>query len=203
MKVYRNEEKNRELALKKCLEGANANKNEVLIKEMEIPGNLLRKTKYNIIVIPKEEIKIGIKHFIKDFCRLLTFKVEIGIIEKENIFKVDLNSDHDDFLIGRDGKNLNALETLLKQYIFSKTGFSIKIHLDISNYRAKKVKRLEDTVKQVAREVTNSKIEVKLDPMNSYERRIVHNLINNYSFLKTRSEGETPNRYVVIFYKQD
>ena len=65
----------------------------------------------------------------------------------------------------------------------------------------KKVKRIEREIKKIAKEVLNSKIEAKLDPMNSYERRIVHTIISNFEKLETESFGQDPMRYVVIRYK--
>ena len=80
---------------------------------------------------------------------------------------------------------------------------SIKLNLDISNYKAKKVKNMQYQVKQIAKDVLKSHVEAKLDPMNSYERRIVHTLISEFDNLCTESVGEEPNRCVVIKYKED
>ena len=74
--------------------------------------------------------------------------------------------------------------------------------IDIDNYKEKQNYFLTRDVKKIAREVTLSKMEVKLDPMNSYERRIVHNALSKFDYIETKSEGEEPNRYVVIKYKE-
>ena len=92
---------------------------------------------------------------------------------------------------------------LLRQAISANTGFTVKVNMDASGYKAKKQKNLEFEIKKIAKEVMSSKIEAKLDPMNSYERRIIHNLIGNYEELETESFGEAPNRYVVIRCKED
>ena len=72
-----------------------------------------------------------------------------------------------------------------------------------SNYREKKITNLERTARRIAREVKNTKVEAKLDPMNSYERRIIHNALTNNKYVYTESHGEEPNRCVVIKLKED
>ena len=81
--------------------------------------------------------------------------------------------------------------------------FNLKISLDIGNYRAKKVRNLEREIKRVCKEVQNTKVEVKLDPMNSYERRIVHEVLADDKYVYTESIGEEPNRKVVIKLKEE
>ena len=76
-------------------------------------------------------------------------------------------------------------------------------YLDISNYKAKREKHLIYEVKNLCQDVLKTKMDVKLDPMNSYERRIVHSTVSSFKNLITESEGESPNRYVVIRYKED
>ena len=125
------------------------------------------------------------------------------IEEEDSIYKVFLESDNNAILIGKDGKTLKAIQLLLRQYLNIQTGCNIKINVDISDYKEKKLKLLENTIKKIAKEVIHSKVDAKLDPMNSYERRFVHNLINDYTMLETKSIGEEPNRHIVISYKQD
>ena len=114
-----------------------------------------------------------------------------------------LLSDDNAIIIGKDGKTLNSLQLLLHQSLNNMTGFNIRITVDAGNYKSNKEKRLERTVKNICKDVMSSKIEVKLDPMNSYERRIVHNVVSNYEMLTSKSFDEEPNRYVVISIKED
>ena len=76
------------------------------------------------------------------------------------------------------------------------------MNVDVANYKVNKEKRLEREIKKIAKEVITSKIEAKLDPMNSYDRRLVHTIIAEYEDLETESFGENPNRYVVIRHKE-
>ena len=78
-----------------------------------------------------------------------------------------------------------------------------KFIIDVSDYKRKRVIRLEKLAKYTAKDVAKSKMPVNLEPMNSYERRIIHNALNNSKDVITESEGEEPNRYVVIKPKED
>ena len=82
-------------------------------------------------------------------------------------------------------------------------GVPLDILLDVENYKEKKLSNLERNAKRIAKEVLRTKIEVKLDDMNSYERRIIHNALSNFKNISTTSEGEEPNRHIVISYKED
>jgi spoIIIJ-associated protein len=106
-------------------------------------------------------------------------------------------------LIGKEGKTLNALQTLIRQSIKNNTGLLIKLNLDVSNYKLKKLKNIERLVRGIAEDVEASQISVSLDPMNSYERRLVHTLIDEYPNLITESTGEGKERHVTIKYKEN
>lgn len=203
MKMYVGEGKTEELAKQKALEEAIASEKEVFLKLEEMKGSLLKKTKYKAYVITKQEIKDELNNYINELSKFMGIKMKSTIEEEDSIYKVFLDSDNNSILIGKDGRTLKAIQLLLRQYINIQTGFNIKINVDVSDYKEKKLKILENTIKKIAREVIHSKIEVKLDPMNSYERRFIHNLINDYTMLETKSEGEEPNRCIVISYKQD
>lgn len=203
MKIYVNESKNKENALSKCLEMANASLEEVLYDEQEQVGSLFKSTKYKISVVTKEDIKKEIVTYMHQLGNFMGIHITPTVNVEQSIFKIYLESDQNSILIGKDGRTLKSIQILLKQYLLTQTGMSIKTNLDISGYKEKKLKQLENTVRRVAKEVIESKIDAKLDAMNSYERRFVHNIINEYTMLETESMGEEPVRYVVISYKQD
>jgi len=124
------------------------------------------------------------------------------ILVSDEIYNVTLISNNNSILIGKEGKTLNALQTLVRQIVRNKTNTSIKINLDVSNYKMKKMKNIERIVRQVAKEVKTSKVTVSLDPMNSYERRYVHTIISEYPELETESVGEGKERHITIKYKE-
>lgn len=203
MTLYIEESKNKEQALNRCLEKANASTSEVLSREEEIAGSLFKSTKYKITVVTKEDVKKEITDFFIQLGNLMNVSIDPSITVEENIFRIYLESSNNSILIGKDGRTLKSIQILLKQSLLAKTAMNIKTSLDISGYKEKKMKHLENTVRKVAGEVAQTKIEAKLDPMNSYERRFVHTIISEYTMLKTESVGEEPQRSVIISYKQD
>ena len=112
-------------------------------------------------------------------------------------------SDNDALLIGKNGKNLKALSIIASQHILNELGKNFKFIIDINSYKEKHEKSIEYLAKKTAKEVALTKIPAKLDSMNSYERRIIHNILANNPKVYTESEGEEPNRYVVIKPKED
>ena len=127
-------------------------------------------------------------------------QIEKRIRDKQIFYSV--HSDNNGILIGKNGRILDSIQKYLRQAINAQVGIHVNIVLDIENYKEKQNKYLERDVKRIAREVTLSKKEVKLDPMNSYQRRIVHNALSKFDYITTESIGEEPNRCVVIKYKE-
>lgn len=187
-------------ALNNCLEKLNCKENNIYYVEKETEAKLFKSKKVEIEVIKKDDVINYLKNFIETFAKYMNLEINYEIKEEENYFNILLVSDNNALLIGKDGKNLNALQIILRQSIKNIGDYNIKVSLDASNYRAKKINNLEREIKKIAREVLKTKIDAKLDPMNSYQRRIIHKLIGEYENLETESIGETPNRYIVIKY---
>ena len=122
---------------------------------------------------------------------------------RENSINLKIFSDNNSIIIGRDGRTLESLQNILRQILVNEVEESYKLNLDIENYKEKRVSILERTAKRIAREVAKTKVETKLDRMNSYERRIIHNALGNNKYVYTESMGEEPNRYVVIKPKEE
>ena len=112
-------------------------------------------------------------------------------------------SDNNAILIGKNGQTLSAITTIVKQYVYIKTGIYPFINMDVENYKDKQIIRLERLAKNIAREVIETHNSVAMDNMNSYERRIVHNCLADFKGITTDSEGEDPNRHIVIRPKKD
>ena len=130
----------------------------------------------------------------------MNIDIETEILYKNDSFNVTLLTSNNSLLIGKEGKNLTAIQNLLRQSLKVKTDMVIKVNIDISNYKEKKLKILEREIKKIAREVQKTKVDVSLDPMNSYERRYIHNVLNDYENISTESEGEGKDRHIVIRY---
>lgn len=201
MKILKYEDKNLELALKKCLEELNLTENDIIYEVEETEAKLFKSKKVILLVITKDSVKDFIKEFIKNISDLMNIDIKLEIKEEDNIYNVIMISNNNPILIGKEGRTIAALQLLLRQSLTAKTGMNIKVNLDASNYKAKKVKNFEYEIKKIIREVQKSKIDAKLDPMNSYQRRIVHNLVNKYDNLSSESVGIEPERYIIIKYE--
>lgn len=195
--------KNKEELLQKILTELDCKQEDLFLKSDEVPGSLFKSSKYIVSVLKKKEVEKYIKQFFKDMSNLMNLSIETEILEAYDIFNVTLVSDNNSILIGREGKTLNALQTILRQSVRNKANISIKINLDVSNYKIKKMKSIEYFVKKIAREVETTKLTVSLDSMNSYERRLVHTIIADFPKLETESVGEGKDRHVTIKYKED
>ena len=125
-------------------------------------------------------------------------EISFEIVTKDERTTIKMYTNNNPIIIGKEGRTLKALETLAKQKILNETGIYYKINLDVSNYKDKIQKNIERLAKQSAKEVVKTKVAISLDNMTSYERRIVHNILTNFKGVKTESEGEEPNRHVVI-----
>ena len=196
------EGKNKEELLNKYLEQNNLSLDEIYLKEEQTEAKLFKSKKVKLEIIKKEDIKKYLKEYIKTLGSNMGLTINSEIREKEESYEIMLISDNNNILIGKDGKTLNAIQLLLHQSINNQVGFNIHITVEVSNYKEKKIKRLEHEVRKIMQEVEKTKIEAKMDAMNSYERRLVHTIVSKNSNLETESFGEHPNRYVVIRYKE-
>lgn len=203
LEVVKNEAKNKDDALRKCLEQLNVSLREVYFYIEEGEGGLFGKKKYTAYVTTKYDVKEYVKSFLHELASLMNTSFNVEVNENDGVISVIIVTDDSAIMIGKEGRTLNAIQTILRQSLRVYGDFDIKVNLDISGYKLKREKNIEREVRKIAKEVVSTKVDAKLDPMNSYERRIVHNLVATYDNLITQSEGEVPNRYVVIKYKED
>lgn len=199
---YRYEGKNSEELLINSLTELKVTKDDVYFKETTEEGKLFKSKKYILEIIKKEDVINYIKKYINEFSNKFGVKINSEVRELDGIINIMLVSENNALLIGKDGKNIDAIQILIRQAVCNQTNQNIKVLVDISGYKNKKNKNLEFEIKKICKEVLNTKVEVKLDPMNSYQRRIVHTVVSEFSNLKSESIGESPNRYTVISYKE-
>lgn len=191
--------KTKEEAIQQAKEKLQETEDNLIIRELEtIKGGLFKSKKVEIEVIEKREVIKSIKDYLYKLTKMMGISANIEIKNKEEVPKFIIFSDNDAMLIGKNGKNLKALSTIVSAYVNAETGSNYKFLIDINEYKEKREHILERMAKKIAREVAATNIEVKLDSMNSYERRIIHNVLTNHKKVYTESEGEEPNRYVVI-----
>ena len=203
MEKYTFSGKTEEEALESALSELNVSKEDILFDSKEQKGGLFKGKKVEITVTKKSDINDFIKETVTKIVTDMGFDVKIETKLRDGILNLTLHSDNNNLLIGRDGKNMNALSTIVKQIIQNELGVYYKFNLDVGEYKLKQQHNLEKMAKRVAREVAKTKVEAKLDPMNSYERRIIHNILNDDRYVYTESTGEEPNRCVVIKVRND
>lgn len=195
------EGKNKEELVKKVTEELNCNANELVILEQFTEGKLFKSQKYNLSVITKAEIKKQFRNFFNELSKLMNIAIEseINIID-DNIYNINLVTSNNSILIGKEGKTLESVQYLLRQIVQNDLQNKIKVNIDISNYKYEQTKKFEKNIKNIAKEVLKTKVDTSLDPMNSYNRRIVHTIVSEFSNLETESIGEGKERHVVIKY---
>lgn len=198
--VYKGKEE--QAVLNEALKDLGVTIDDVLTKTSEEKGCLFSGKKVVIEIVKLEDIASFGKKILEDI--LKGFNLE-GNIEKQirnKQISYRIHSNNNGILIGKNGKVLSSIQIYLKQSISSQTGMYINVILDVENYKEKQNYFLERDVKKIARQVTLTKVDVKLDPMNSFQRRIVHNALSKFDYIKTESIGTEPNRCVVIKYKE-
>ena len=203
LEVVKNESKNRDDSLNKCLEELNVNLSEVYYYTIEETSGLFGKKKYTSFVVTKYAVKEYIRSFLKELSNKMNTIFNVEVNESDGIISVLVVSDNNAILIGKDGQTLKSIQMILRQSLRKYGNFDVKVNLDIAGYKEKRERNIMHEVKKIAREVRRSHVDAKLDPMNSYERRIVHTSLANYKNIETESEGEDPNRYVVIKYNEE
>ncbi len=199
LKNHKYEGKNKEELINNALKELNASTNEVYysVKE-EVSGGLFKSKKYQLTISLKDEVAEYVKLYLKEITNLMGLNVEFEIQKRENYIKVNMISDNNSILIGKNGRTMSSLQTLLRNSLQNKLGTKINVILDANEYKEKQQKNIERLAVKLAKEVRKTKVEVKMDSMNSYERRLVHNALTNFKGVTTISEGEEPNRYVII-----
>lgn len=197
MKTYTFEGKNKEEAKNKALSELNTTEDNLIIKILEEKQGLLKKN-VKIEVINVNDLIDYLKDSIKEITDLMKIKVNLEVRRRENNINITIFSNNNSILIGKNGKNIQAFQNIIRQMIPNKINEEYKIIIDVENYKERKIHNIERIAKQVAKEVASTKLESKLESMNSFERRAVHNILANNKYVYTESFGEEPNRFVII-----
>ena len=191
--------KNEDELLSTSLNELNANTDEVYydIKE-EVTGSLFKSKKYHLTVVLKNDVIDYIKSYLKEITDLMGISCNFEIQKREEYIKVNIVSDSSSILIGKNGRTLDAIQTLVKNYVNLISNDKLIVSVDIGNYKEKRKHQLEILATKVAKEVAKTKIPVKLKPMSAFERRIIHTKLSDWRDVYTESEGEGEDRALVI-----
>ena len=145
------------------------------------------------------------KAFLKDVFDKMGMEVQIDYAynEEENSLEINLTGDEMGVLIGKRGQTLDSLQYLTSLVVNRSGEHYIRVKLDTENYRERRKETLESLAKNIAYKVKRTRRSVSLEPMNPYERRIIHSALQSDNFVMTKSEGDEPYRHVVVFYKRN
>lgn len=198
MEVFEKTSKNQDSLLNELLTENNLEEKEIIYKITESKTGLFKSINYNIKAVKLADITDFIKNYLNELINKMGLEVSFETKINNNQIYIKMFSNNNNILIGKNGQTLNALQLILRQVIINEINLLPYIILDVENYKDKQVKNIERLAINIAKEVNKTGIDTSLENMNSYERRIVHNKLSNFEGIITTSEGEEPNRHVVI-----
>lgn len=202
MKKYTYEGKTYDEVKEKALSELKVNEEDLIIINKEEKSSLLKKTA-KIEVTTINDVQNYIKEIISEILKLMGIETNFEVRRRDKSISIKLFSNNNAILIGKNGRTIGALQTIIRQIVSNQINEKLSILLDVENYKEKKEKNIEYLAKKTAREVAKTKVEVTMDSMNSYERRIVHSVLADDKYVYTESIGEEPNRCVVIKLKEE
>ena len=172
---------------------------KIIYKSKERESGKIFKTKiYEVTAIREIDLIAEIKDYLKEVVEGLGLQVNFETTKENDTYYITMHSNNNSALIGKNGKTLSALETLVKNKVYIEWGFYPKVVLDIENYKEKRIAALERMAVKIAKEVRETKVDAALENMNSYERRIIHNKLANFKGVSTESVGTEPERHIII-----
>ena len=185
--------------------GTTSDKIEVEVIEKGSTGFLGIKSKPAIIKARKKNDTVdNIREFLENVFSAMNMEVTIDIkkAEDDKVYEVELSDKEMGLLIGKRGQTLDSLQYLTNLAVNKHSDGYIKVKLDTEDYRQRRKDTLENLAKNIASKVRRTGKPVTLEPMNPYERRVIHSALQNDRYVETHSEGEEPFRKVVVSLKE-
>ena len=162
------------------------------------PAKIMAKKKDNVIDTAKEFLEKVFK------AMNLVVTIDINYDEDAKTMNINLSGDEMGLLIGKRGQTIDSLQYLVSLVVnkINKDKDYIRVKVDTEDYRNRRKKTLEELAKNIAYKVKRTKRSVSLEPMNPYERRIIHSALQNDRYVTTKSEGEEPYRHIIVMLKR-
>ena len=151
----------------------------------------------------KEEAKEKAVKFMKDVFASIEMEVEVTAEFEDEVMNVEMSGEDMGVLIGKRGQTLDSLQYLTSLVVNKGRSGYVRVKVDTENYRSRRKETLENLAKNIAYKVKRTRRPVFLEPMNPYERRIIHSALQNDPYVTTHSEGEEPYRKVVVTLKRN
>ena len=168
--------------------------------EKEAKEEVKKETK--LVEVQPQTIK-AVEDFLKNTMKAMDMEVELKTeIDQDGALCVDMSGEHMGILIGKRGQTLDSLQYLANRVANKHQEGYVRVKLDTENYRARREETLRHLAKNIAHKVKRTRRPVALEPMNPYERRIIHSALQSDPYVMTHSEGEEPFRKVVITLKK-
>ena len=169
---------------------------EAPVKEFKTPEVIAKEEK---LVEVTEETKAACETFLKDVLNTMGMEVKLtSKIDEDGALSIEMEGDNMGILIGKRGQTLDSLQYLTNRVANKMQDGYVRVKLDTENYRQRRKDTLENLAKNIAHKVKRTKKAVSLEPMNPYERRIIHSALQGDRYVSTHSEGEEPYRRVVV-----
>ena len=183
--------------------GATSDQIEYEVVEKGSTGFLGIGSKAAVIKVRKKcSTEDVIREFLGKVFDAMELEVEIQITNSENNYSVELKGDEMGVLIGKRGQTLDSLQYLTNLAVNKNSDEYVKVKIDTEDYRKRRKETLENLAKNIAYKVKRTKRPVSLEPMNPFERRVIHSALQNDKYVTTHSEGEEPYRHVVVTLKK-
>ena len=186
--------------------GATSDQIEYEVIDKGSTGFLGIGSKNALIKARKKEgsVEDNVKEFLNSVFAAMNMEVEliVKIDDAEKVIDVELKGDDMGVLIGKRGQTLDSLQYLTNLAINKKSEDYYKVKIDTEDYRKRRKETLENLAKNIAYKVKRTKRSVSLEPMNPFERRVIHSALQNDKYVSTHSEGEEPYRHVVVTLKR-
>ena len=194
-------------AIENGLKELGKKRSQIEVKVLEAPskgifgifGVKLAKVRLNVLDFPEEEVR----DFLRNLFEGMGIDAQIEIKKEKDTINVRLEGPDMGVIIGRRGQTLDAVQYLVNLVVNKNRESYVKVHVDTENYRQKREETLVRLANKIARKVQKIGKTMTLEPMNPYERRIIHATLQNSHYVQTFSEGEEPYRKVVIALKKD
>ncbi len=203
MEKYKFQAKSEVDLLSKALNELNVEESDVITSLTEEKSGLFGGKKYILEVVKISDVSDLGKTILTELLNALNVKANVETKIRDGQINYEIFSSNGSVLIGKKGHILDSIQIYLRQAIYNAIDMYANVNVDVEKYKAKQTYFLEKKVKGIAKDVLRSKIEVKLDPMNAYERKVVHTALQNFKNIDTLSEGEEPDRYIIIKYKEE
>ena len=188
--------------------GVTSDKLDYQIVEEGSAGFLGIGSKHAVIkaAVKVEEISVEevAKNFLRDVFEAMNMEVAVDVKYDEEGRKMDIDLAGDEMgvLIGKRGQTLDSLQYLVSLVVNKESDEYVRVKVDTEDYRQRRKETLENLAKNIAYKVKKTRRPVSLEPMNPYERRIIHSALQNDKYISTHSEGDEPFRKVVVTYKR-